>query len=63
MKVKVTNKSIDSREACSIIHVIEDFRIFGSLLGNITPYVTLYPGKETVQICFCDKKYWGVIKK
>jgi hypothetical protein len=63
MKVKVTNEFIDARETCSIIHVSEDFRIFGSLLGNLTPYVILYPEKETVQICFCNKEYWGIIKK
>jgi hypothetical protein len=63
MKVRVTNESIDTYKASSIIYVTKYFWIFGSLSGLSIPYISFYPKKRKVEICSHDGKYWGLIKK
>jgi hypothetical protein len=61
MKVRITEEDIYA-SGCSIIHANVEFRIYGSLLGYLFPYVKLYSNKETTKISLHNGKGGGIIK-
>jgi hypothetical protein len=61
MKVRITEEDIYV-SGCSIIHANVEFRIYGSLLGYLFPYVKLCPHKATTKILLHNGKGKEIIK-